>query len=75
MGGILALIQNNNKVTKVNLSGATVSEDDLQRLRAAKLKAAKIVDVTLPSGEIIQIKDLDTSKNARTKSQRKTNHK
>lgn len=75
MGGLLALIQRNNKITKVILQGATISDEDLERLKSVKLKAAKIVDVTLPSGEILQIKDLEPGKNSRSKSQRKPNFK
>lgn len=71
-GGILALIQQANQVTNLSLQGAQISEEDLERIRSAKLKAAKIVDVVLPSGETIQIKDMEPTKPSKVKAYRKS---
>jgi hypothetical protein len=71
-GGILALIQQANQVTNLSLQGAQISEEDLERIRSAKLKAAKIVDVILPSGETIQIKHMEPTKPSKVKAYRKS---
>lgn len=55
----------------MNLMGAEVSEDDLQQLKSSKLKTAKIVTVTLPSGEEIQLKDVELTKQPKPKNVRK----
>lgn len=75
MGGIFALIRQNNKVTKVVLSEAQIPEEEIEKLKALKLKVPKIVEVTLPSGEAIQIKDLEERRGSKSKQLKRTQHK